>query len=304
MTYSKPAKHLLRPESDKDFSHWQLPDVTEVQQSVESNLLGRKPGVYQPAPAEEVVAPPTMAEIEAIREAAEQEGFTAGQEQGYGEGLEKGRLTGLEQGHKEGFVQGHEQGLAEGLAQAGHLVERFEALMAQFAAPLSHLDKEIELSLVELAMTLARQVLLHELKTHPEQVLAALRKGVECLPIKEQRINLRLNPDDVELLSGLYSQAQLERQKWEIEADPTLARGDCIIESQRSSVDLRIEQRMAAVFEGLEQQTGILKQQLANHEQHLEQAEQTLAAAEEDQAGVQTSEPGDDDVSSQPTPAP
>ena len=105
-----------------------------------------------------------------------------------------------------------------------------------------------------LTMALAKSVIGHELKTHPEQILSALRLGVESLPIKEQSVSIRMHSDDVALVETLYSSTQLNRNQWQLEADPSLTVGDCIISSQRSLVDLTLSSRIDAVFESLRNQ--------------------------------------------------
>ncbi|MGL6123649.1 MAG: flagellar assembly protein FliH, partial [Shewanella sp.] len=241
-------------DGDVEFSHWALPDVTEADDDALSNLFGRSNHQAVKPTTVETVSPPTMAEIEDIRAQAEEEGFADGKQQGYEQGREKGRLEGLEQGHSEGLAQGHEQGLETGLAQAKILLSRFETLLAQFEKPLQLLDGDIELSLLTLSMTLAKSVIGHELKTHPEQVLSALRLGIESLPIKDQTVTIRLHPDDVILVEQLYSSAQLSRSKWELEVDPLLSAGDCILSSHRSLVDLTLASRLDTVFESLRNQ--------------------------------------------------
>ncbi|MBT1443046.1 flagellar assembly protein FliH [Shewanella sp. JM162201] len=248
MSDTKRPKTLLRSDELDDFSHWRLPDMSSNPEDEPLNLLGRRAGVQYQAPEEEEIRPPTLAEIEAIRAEAEQEGYHAGHAEGLAEGMTQGRLDGLKQGHEEGFAQGFEQGMAQGLASAAELIARFEALLGQFAAPLSLLDNEIEQELLQLSMSLGRQIVRHELKTHPQHLLAALQEGIDCLPIKEQEVKLRLNPDDIILMQSLYSSAQLDEQRWRLIADPLLERGECIIDSQRSRVDLRLEDRIAAVL--------------------------------------------------------
>lgn len=246
--------HRVVNDADIEFSHWSLPDVTEAEEEGVSNLFGYAGQLSPKAVAVETVAPPTLAEIEDIRAQAEEEGFNEGKTQGYAEGLEQGRLEGLEQGHTEGLAQGHEQGLEAGLAEAKALVTRFEGLLSQFEKPLQLLDGDIEHSLMTLTMALAKSVIGHELKTHPEQILSALRLGVESLPIKEQSVSIRMHSDDVALVETLYSSTQLNRNQWQLEADPSLTVGDCIISSQRSLVDLTLSSRIDAVFESLRNQ--------------------------------------------------
>ncbi|MGL4220835.1 MAG: flagellar assembly protein FliH [Shewanella sp.] len=266
--------HRVVSDAEIEFSHWQLPDVTETEDVSISNLFGYSAQQAPKAVTVETVAPPTMAEIEDIRAQAEEEGFNEGKTQGHIEGLEQGRLEGLEQGHKEGFTQGHEQGLEAGLAEAKALLSRFEGLLSQFEKPLQLLDGDIEHTLMSLTMALAKSVIGHELKTHPEQILSALRLGVESLPIKEQTVNLRMHPDDVTLVETLYSSTQLTRNQWQLEADPSLTAGDCIISSQRSLVDLTLSSRIDAVFESLR-----------NQQSHLAlQQQQRQAALDEENA--------------------
>lgn len=248
-------------DTELGFSHWQLPDVTQTDASTSANLFGY---TSRPAPKVqtlETIAPPTMAEIEDICVQAEAEGFNEGKTQGHIEGLAQGRLEGLEQGHKEGFTQGHEQGLAAGLAEATTLLSRFEDMLSQFEQPLQILDGDIEYALISLTMALAKSVIGHELTTHPEHILSALRLGVESLPMKDKSVNLRMHPDDVALVETLYTSTQLSRNEWHLEADPSLSAGDCIISSQRSLVDLTLASRIDAVFESLRNQQAHLAQQ-------------------------------------------
>jgi flagellar assembly protein FliH len=239
-------------ESEQEFSHWHIPDITEAIPEDVSNLFGRreaqKPLIEEPAS----ILPPTLSQIEDIRQEAENEGFSQGKEEGHKEGLDSGRLEGLKQGHDEGFEQGKDQGYQEGVDKALELVKQFEHLVGQFEKPLELLNNEIEQELVSLTLKLARAVIGHEIKTHPEHILTALRQGVDSLPLKEQGIVIRLHPDDHQFTQELYTVHQLEKNRWELESDPSLSPGDCIVLSQRSSIDMRLETRMSVVLQELE----------------------------------------------------
>ncbi|MFT5788907.1 MAG: flagellar assembly protein FliH [Shewanella sp.] len=278
-----------------EFGHWDLPDITEAIDSSSLNMFGRH-GLHVDVDDEteiEAILPPTLTEIEDIRAHAEQEGFVQGQENGHVEGLEKGRLEGLEQGHTEGFEQGQEQGYEAGLQASAEILQRFEALLTQFEQPLSILDTEIEKELLSTSMSLAKAVIGHELKTHPEHILNALRQGVDSLPIKEQKVNIRLSPDDESLVTDLYTAAQLERNRWDIEVDPSLSPGDCIIHSVRSHIDMTVDTRIQHVFFELEKsQQDLLQRKEQQEEALLNQRlnSQTAAAAEVATATVQPSQ--------------
>ena len=253
MTESKTNKSIEN--DDVDFSHWQLPDVTEDQTDSPSNLFGFQGNQNPSAPSEDKpLLPPTMAEIEQIRVEAEQEGFEQGKIEGHSQGLEQGKLEGLELGHAECFAGGEQQGYEVGQVKLNEVLEQLTQLVKQFEQPLMLLDAEIEAEVLTLAINLAKSTVGHELKTHPEHILSVLRQGVDSLPIKEQQVKLRLHPDDATLVTQLYSDAQLQKNHWDIEADPSLNPGDCIINSMRSSVDLRVEERMRQVLHDLQEQ--------------------------------------------------
>lgn len=296
MTESKSSKNVLSVDDEVEFSHWQLPDITRDTSQEPSNMFGQSSKPYQAKPTtpEKSMSPPTMAQIEDIRAAAEQEGFEQGKQEGYQQGLEQGRLEGLEQGHSEGFTQGEQQGLEAGEVAVNQLIEQLSQLISQFEQPLSVLDAEIEAELLAMTIQLAKSVIGHELKTHPEHILTALRQGVDALPLKEQVVKLRLNQHDAEIVSNSYPAEQLEQHQWQIDIDPTLSNGDCVIESVRSSVDLRVEQRIEQVFGELDAQAN----QLAKNAQHLKSSTENYQVSEvEDLSAYKHStanEPADD----------
>jgi flagellar assembly protein FliH len=270
MTDSKISKKVLNVEDEHEFSHWQLPDVTEDISAKPSNLYGKKEGVYQSSVAvvDKVVSMPTMAQIEEIRADAENEGFEQGKQEGLKQGLEQGRLDGLAQGHEEGFTQGQEQGYEAGMVKANQLAEQLSSLITQFQQPLAILDAEVESEVLAMTLALAKAVVQQELKMHPEHIAATIRQGVDALPIKEQRVKLRLHPDDVALVMSLYGESQLSKNDWHLESDPSLSVGDVFIDSTRSNVDLRLSQRILQVFGSLDEQSAQLARQVevAKHE--------------------------------------
>lgn len=289
-----------------EFGHWDLPDISQAVDTSSLNMFGRHGSTIdiEDDGEAEAILPPTLTEIEDIRADAEREGFVQGQEAGHAEGLEKGRLAGLEQGHSEGFEQGKEQGHEAGLQAAAEMLQRFEALLEQFEKPLSILDTEIEKELLSTSMSLAKAVIGHELRTHPEHILSALRQGVDSLPIKEQKVNIRVTPADETLISGLYSSAQLEKNRWDIEADPSLSPGDCIISSGRSHIDMTVDTRIQHVFFELEKSQQDLLQKKEQQEQTLlsERASKQVAIDEQEPNSTQAIETQQEQQAQEPVP--
>jgi flagellar assembly protein FliH len=169
-------------------------------------------------PAEQVTQP-TVRDLEALEQQAREEGYAAGQ--------------------------------AEGMAAARDLINsrmaKLDALLESAARPLHAMDELVELELARLAMTVARQVLSHELRTSPDLVVEAVRQAVLALPAASGNLRVRLHAEDLSLLRTLG----MAEENWQLVADPTLQRGDCMLETERSRLDARLETRLAAVVDAV-----------------------------------------------------
>ncbi|OIQ70761.1 flagellar assembly protein FliH [mine drainage metagenome] len=202
--------------------------------------------------------PPTARQYEAVYTQAE------------AQGREEGRVAGLALGRQEGYAAGLAEGLEAGRAQAQAEREALQTLMQRLAQPIQALDAEAETALVSLALELARQVVLHEVRTQPEAAIGALRRALAAFPAQAGPPWLRLPPQDVDMLR--QAAPDLEASGISLIADDTLQRGDVIIASggagqaatpdrrwrsrgreTLSELDLRLEERwrqvMARLFE-------------------------------------------------------
>jgi flagellar assembly protein FliH len=151
------------------------------------------------------------------------------------------------QAREEGRAAGFDQGLAEARAQGREHVARLEAICAQAARPLDALDTAVEQELAQLALLVARRVIAHELAARPELVVQAVRQAAAALPSATRELRVRLHPDDLALLRELDA----AEAHWQLVADPALARGDCLLESERSRLDARVETRLAAMVDAV-----------------------------------------------------
>ena len=151
------------------------------------------------------------------------------------------------QAHDEGYAAGHAEGLAEAQQQLRTRMARLDALYASAARPLQALDDEAEQELARLALVVARRVLAHELKLSPELVVQAVRQAAAALPSATGELRVRLHPDDLTLLRELDA----VESHWQLLADPTLTRGGCRLESERSRLDAQLETRLAAMVDAV-----------------------------------------------------
>lgn len=243
----------VRPETDESqVQTWGWPEM-EVISEVERNALGLSPDWYRqeqeaeapaPEPEEEPTPSITAEELEAIRQAAWEEGMADGREAGFAKGLEEGKLEGLQQGHQAGLEQGREEGLAMGREQVEQQIAHWQTLADRLANPLSEQDQAVEQQLVALVQQLARALIRHEAETSPRLLLEALKQGLALLPAAEQGVTLLLHPDDVARVEQAFGVEECAKRGWRLQSDPTLSPGDLQLATSLSSIDLALSGRI------------------------------------------------------------
>ena len=148
---------------------------------------------------------------------------------------------------EEGFAAGHQEGLAAAQREIREHQAQLGALFEAAARPLQALDAQTEQALASLAMLVARRVLACELRLSPKLVLRAVQEAAAAVPAAGQTLRVRVHPKDLALLQA----SATVDSHWECSVDPTLARGDCQLESAHSRLDARVETRLAAVIDAV-----------------------------------------------------
>lgn len=207
---------LIRDGDLTAFERWELPNVEtpEMRARREAAKSARVEDV------DEVPAPVTAEQIEAIQKAA----------------------------YQEGFEQGHKEGLAKGEAEARKNAQRIAQIAQGLSKPLQELDEQLEHELVDLALAIGRELVRRELAARPEQVVDVVREAVGLLPSSSSSIRIFLHPEDAKLVREALSLSEDESRDWRIIEDPVLARGGCRVETDRSRIDATLEKRLETVI--------------------------------------------------------
>jgi flagellar assembly protein FliH len=153
-----------------------------------------------------------------------------------------------------GFQRGRSEGLAAAAAQIAQEMAELDAkrrlldgLARQIVAPLERCDEETTLELVHLALTVGSQLARRELEADPSQVMSIVRECLASLPGTAREVRIRLHPRDAAALQGHLS-AGGTQPSFTVVEDPMLTRGGCLVESEASRIDARLESRVAAAF--------------------------------------------------------
>lgn len=154
-----------------------------------------------------------------------------------------------QQAEARGYQAGMERAQAEIRAQLGAIeerVQRLDAVLSLMARPLETLDAEVERELVELALAVGKQLARRELRAEPAQIIAIVREALAQLPLAAREVRVHLHPEDAQTVRERLAAGTGERA-WSVVEDPTLTRGGCIVQSEMSRIDARMESRIAAI---------------------------------------------------------
>jgi len=154
-----------------------------------------------------------------------------------------------QQAEARGYQAGMERAEAElraRLAAIDERVQRLDSVLALIARPLESLDAEVERELVELALAVGKQLARRELRTEPTQIIAIVRESLAQLPLAAREVRVHLHPDDAQTVRERLAAGGGERA-WSLIEDPTLTRGGCLVQSEMSRIDARMESRIAAI---------------------------------------------------------
>ncbi|PIE41568.1 MAG: hypothetical protein CSA49_02710 [Gammaproteobacteria bacterium] len=240
------------------YERWELPAMDADLDAVASTtaFTSTTPGKQQNTPAPDSVSdkvtedaeeiqPLTAEDLEAIRQAAYEEGKEQGQQQGY----------------KAGYDQGYKSGESDLKAALARLAQISRALLE----PIEQQDDELENALLQLVENICTRVVYRELKADSSSVLTVVKEALNCLNAGAKRIRIHLNPEDAEFVQQSLTDAGEFDDSWRLLPHATISPGGCIVDTDTAVIDMRAEKRLATV----------IKQVYERDQQVLQQEQQT-----------------------------
>jgi flagellar assembly protein FliH len=183
-----------------------------------------------PEPAEEapLPKPPTLEEIQAIEQAAHEEGYQAG----------------LDKGYKEGLAQ------AQG--EMRRLTAQIEGILDNFSRPLARLEDEVTAALGELAVRIAGSLIGRAYDADPVLLSELVAEALDAVGGTSREVEVRLHPDDIQALAPLLALVESAR----LVPDPTLGRGDLRVHAEAVRIDGTLEARLRGALESVIHKAG------------------------------------------------
>jgi flagellar assembly protein FliH len=222
------------------WQRWEMGDVQRADVQRTGAALSAEPSeTEQPAasfPLESTLtelAPKLLideAELQRLRQQAQQAGASEGRQQGHAEGWQEGYNAGLE----------HVRNQADSL----------RALSLAMPDALRLAEKEVADDLLTLALDIARQVVRQALTLEPQLILAAVRELLQTEPALSGTPRLLLHADDMPLVQQ-YLAEDLQAAGWLLRSDPAITRGGCRVQASSGELDATMETRWQRVAAAL-----------------------------------------------------
>ena len=244
----EPAEETV---SEEDFEAAQKQDVDE---SVEFRPLGGQVEVVEEVEEEPKLS---MEEVEALVDARLKEAeaqFLQEKEQA----IESAHQAGVEAGHTQGYEEGYQVGLSEGQAQSQDEIARFQAMLGYLADRWDRVFKSADMDVTQLAFAIAQNIIGAVSDVREDLVLQSVR---DCLAHVQdtKQLTICVNPDDLKVVRANRTHWQESYERIEsmiIEADASIERGGCLIETPSGDIDgqlsSRIEKLRGVILESLQ----------------------------------------------------
>ncbi len=162
-----------------------------------------------------------------------------------------------ESAFQKGFLEGKKVGLATGSPKAKALVESLHQALEQLQNIRRDIHQEIEKEVTHLALSIAKKIVCHEIKTTQDTVSCVAREALRRVD-NPGKIKIKLNPEDLRFLEktqSLFSDVLQNMDQVQFEAEDSIQSGGCLIETDRGDIDARIEKQFQAIEEAFQLQS-------------------------------------------------
>jgi len=160
----------------------------------------------------------------------------------------------VQQARREAFDQGHAAGRAQGEAETrqtlqapmeqaqAEWLQRFDALLSTLDQQLAQRQHPMTEAVLDMACSVARQVLRRELEIDTQTLEPVVREAIEQLGADAKPLTIRLHPDDLGTMEATLADSPSEHRP-RLVADESITPGGCMVQTPGSTVDATIERR-------------------------------------------------------------
>jgi flagellar assembly protein FliH len=155
----------------------------------------------------------------------------------------------LEAKLEEALARGRQEGAKEAELRFGRATEALAVAVEEISRLRESLLNNASQDMLRLVLTIARQIIHVELSVNSGIILATIERALQAA-VRADAYHLRVNGEDLALVTEkkpLFLARISGLQNITIEADPTVGRGGCRLESELGEVDATIESQLEVI---------------------------------------------------------
>lgn len=160
-----------------------------------------------------------------------------------------GRQAGLKSAEEQIRTQAEQLSDAKLADQLRTLLPALQSAAEQLRQERERWLAHWETAAIRLSVAIAGKLLRHELEVRPGTAVEMITEALR-LAAGNPQLRVRLHPDDLTLL-GSHAE-QIVRQlsacaEAHVDGDPSLSRGDCLVETKHGAIDARLETQLQRI---------------------------------------------------------
>ncbi len=155
---------------------------------------------------------------------------------------------------QQGFSEGEKAGFEAGTKRVDPLINSFNQGLEQLKNIRREIHQKIEKEVAQLALSIAKKIVCHEVKTTEETVVCVAREALSRVE-NTGKIKVKLNPADLQFMQDTKSQLSHfldDVENIRFEAEDSIQSGGCLIETDMGDIDARIEKQFQAIEESFQ----------------------------------------------------
>lgn len=165
--------------------------------------------------------------------------------------LNKWKEKGYEDGFKSGYSKGYDDGYEKGRKDSNILINEALEIKKEYIKKKESLYREVEEDIIHLVLEISEKVIYDKINEDKEYIISLIIKGIESLNTTEDLI-VRISKEDYDVVemskNKILARASLINDL-EIKIDSNLGKGDCIIDTNKGSVDVSINYQLQEIKE-------------------------------------------------------
>jgi len=154
-----------------------------------------------------------------------------------------------QEGYQKGWEEGKIKGVEEGRKELNQLGKSLQDIIIEINNKRAEIIQKAEPKIVDLALAIARKIIQTEVRENKEIIRELVRESIQRLKNRE-KIVVRVNPADLESLREYKNDLMMifsEIDDLEIKEDRSISPGGCVVETEATTVDSRLELRMGKI---------------------------------------------------------